>query len=55
MKWAPIVAILCITLLESIALLQGIDGMIFSLAATIIGGLGGYQAKIARDKLKGGK
>lgn len=54
MKWTPIVAMVCITSLESIALLKGTDGAIFGIVITALAGLGGYELKVLRDKLKGG-
>lgn len=35
-------AIVCITLLEAVALLKGIDGQVFSTALAVLAGLGGY-------------
>jgi len=32
----------CITILESIALMQGIDGQLFTIVTAVVGGLGGY-------------
>ena len=55
MKVTPIIAILCITGLEVVALTQGIDGAIFGIAIAAIAGLGGYEVKVWRDKRKGGK
>ena len=55
MIWAPIVAMICITGLEAVALLNGVDGALFGIAIAAISGLGGYQIKILKDKRKGGK
>lgn len=55
MKWTPIVAMICITGLEALALYKGIDGALFSLAIAALAGLGGYEIKVIRDKYKGGK
>jgi len=55
MKPIPIIAIICIAILEAIALLKGIDGTIFSVSCAIIGGLGGYEIKVIRDNIRGGK
>ncbi|MBA7559943.1 hypothetical protein ES708_01561 [subsurface metagenome] len=55
MKWTPIVAMLCIAGLAAIALLKGIDGTVFALVVAALAGLGGYEAKALRDKIKGGK
>ena len=52
MKPTIIVAILCITILEAIALTQHIDGAIFGIAIAAISGLGGYEIKSQRDKKK---
>jgi len=54
MKVAPILAILCITALEIVAITQGINGVTFSLALAAIAGLGGWEAKVIKDKIKGG-
>ena len=40
--FGAIAAIIGITVLESLALLQGIDGTLFVLAVAAIAGLGGY-------------
>lgn len=55
MKVTVIIAILCITALEVVALTQGIDGAIFGVAIAAIAGLGGYEIKAVIDKAKGGK
>jgi len=55
MVWTPIISILCITTLETIALLNGINGALFSIAIAAISGLGGYQVKVLREKAKGRK
>jgi len=49
-----IVAILCITALEVVALAQGVDGAVFGVVIAAIAGLGGYEIKVLRDKRKGG-
>lgn len=47
-KLLPAIAIVCITILEAIALFEGIDGAILSMViatiAGLAGGLGGYHA-----------
>ena len=43
-------AILCITVLEGIALIQGVDGQIFSAVVGVIAGLGGYQYHARRQR-----
>lgn len=45
MNIATILAILCITTLEIIAIAQGIDGALLAGAIGIIGALGGYAVK----------
>lgn len=37
-----IIAIICIAVLEAIALLMGIDGQLFATVISVIAGLGGY-------------
>ena len=55
MKWTPIVAIICITVLEAIALLMGVNGVLFSLAIAALSGLGGYQIKSMVNNKRGVK
>ena len=55
MKWTPIVAMICIAGLEVIALLKGVDGAVFGIVVAAIAGLGGYEIKVIREKLRGGK
>lgn len=55
MKITPILAILCITALEIVAITQGVNGATFGLVIAALAGLGGWQAKNIKDKLKGGK
>lgn len=38
---AVVAAIASVTILESIALLRGVDGALFGLALVVVGGLGG--------------
>ncbi len=46
-----IVAIICLTMLECVALLKGIDGQALSLITTIIGGLAGYSiAQVKKER-----
>ena len=52
MKWTPIVAMICIAILEVLALIKGVDGATFGLVVAALAGLGGYEAKILRDKIK---
>jgi len=52
-----ITAIVCLAGLEAYALHLGINGVLFSGIAVIIGGLAGYKAKTVKDKIskdKGG-
>ncbi|NVM22280.1 MAG: hypothetical protein HWN68_10935 [Desulfobacterales bacterium] len=51
----PVIAMLCITGLEVVALTNGINGAIFGVAIAAIAGLGGYEIKVLRDKKRGGK
>jgi len=46
-----VTAIICITALEAIALSQGINGLLLTLAIGAIAGLGGYEIKNLRDWL----
>lgn len=55
MKIAPILAILCITALEVVAITQGVNGAVLGIVIAAIAGLGGYEIKVLRDKRKGGK
>ena len=55
MKWTPVIAMVCITALEVIALLKGVDGAVFGIVIAALAGLGGYEIKVLRDKKKGGK
>lgn len=44
----PLVAIVAIMILEMIALLLGMNGTMFGLSLTFIGGLAGYEIKALR-------
>lgn len=44
----PVIAIGAITLLETIALFIGMNGTMFGLSLTLIGGLAGYEIKSLR-------
>jgi len=55
MKWTPIVAMVCIAGLEAFAMVKGVNGATFGLVIAALAGLGGYQVKVIRDKMKGGK
>lgn len=51
MKTKVLTAIICITILEGIALFLGINGAIFGVAIAAIAGLGGYTiGQIKRPK-----
>ena len=39
------IALVCITFLETIAILQGIDGVLFGLALVAIAGIAGFKLK----------
>jgi len=43
MKAEVIVAMVCITVLEIIALLKGIDGALLSMVIAVLAGLAGYK------------
>ena len=47
-----IVAIICITILEALALLKGIDGAMLSLSFTAIGTIVGYKYKETVEKYR---
>lgn len=53
MKWTPIIAMVCITILECFALSHGVNGAVFGIAIAVIGGLGGYEVHKIRTR-KGG-
>lgn len=55
MKLTPIIAILAILILEIVAILQNINGATLGLAVAALAGLGGWEAKVIKDKIKGGK
>ncbi|GAI63359.1 unnamed protein product [marine sediment metagenome] len=48
----PLAAMLCIVILEVMAVLNHIDGAVLSLAVAAVAGLGGYEIKVLRDKVK---
>lgn len=48
----PLTSIVCIAGLAAYAVNQGIDGVILAGSFTIIGGLGGYQARVFRDRFR---
>jgi hypothetical protein len=55
MRWAPVIAMCFITILEAIALCFRIDGTTLSLVVAALAGLGGYELKVYIDRRKGGK
>lgn len=55
MRWAPIIAMICITALEMMALISGINGATFGIVVAALAGLGGFQLKAYIDKRKGGQ
>ncbi len=48
----PLVAILCIASLLAYSLSLGIDGALFGVGATLIGGIAGYRIKAEKDKTR---
>lgn len=55
MKWIPLAAIIGICVLETVALLNNVNGATLGLAFAAVGGLGGYEVKafmMKRDKTK---
>jgi len=48
----PLTAMLCIVGLEVVAVLNHIDGALLSLAIAAVAGLGGYEIKVLREKVK---
>lgn len=55
MKWTPVVAIIGICVLETVALLNNVNGATLGLAFAAVGGLGGYEVKAFMMKRKGEK
>lgn len=45
-------AIACITLLEVVAIICGIDGAYFGIVVAAVSGLAGYEIKTVKDKIK---
>ena len=54
MRITPILAILCVTAIEVVAISQGINGALIGISIAAIAGLGGWEAKVIKDKIKGG-
>jgi hypothetical protein len=44
----PIIAIVCVTIIEVVALVNGFDGALLGLSMTVIGGICGYEIKKIR-------
>ena len=44
-----VVAMICITALEMVAMAQGFNGLLLTLAIGAVAGLGGYEVKNVRD------
>lgn len=55
MKWTPLVAMVCITALEVVALARGVNGAVFGFVVAALAGLGGYEIKAIIEKRKGKK
>jgi len=43
-----VIAMICIVVLEVVAMLCGIDGAVFGIAIAAIAGLGGYEVHVAK-------
>ena len=54
MKLTIIIGSLCITIIVVTALVLGYDGVLAGAGLSVIAGLTGWQAKVIKDKLKGG-
>ena len=48
-KVEVIVAMVCITVLEVVALLKGIDGSLLSMVVAVLAGLAGYKYREAKE------
>lgn len=46
-----VVAMICITALEMVAMVQGFNGLLLTLAIGAVAGLGGYEVKNIKDWL----
>jgi len=49
-KIQTVVAMVCITTLEAVALSQGINGTVFMLVIAALAGLGGYEVGLYKEK-----
>ena len=47
-----VVAMICITALEMVAMSQGINGVMLSLTIAALAGLGGYEVKNVKDWIR---
>jgi hypothetical protein len=45
-----ILAILCITILEAVAIASGVDGTTYALVVGVLAGLGGYELKAYKEQ-----
>lgn len=55
MKITIIIGCLCITIIIVSALALGYNGVLAGAGLSIIAGLTGWEAKVIKDKIKGGK
>jgi len=53
MNPVTILAIICITILEIVAITQGVNGALLAGTIAVIAGLGGYQAHRVKSKKNG--
>ena len=53
--WTSLIAMVCITALEGIALIMKVDGATLGLVIAALAGLGGFELKAYIEKIKGGK
>jgi len=47
----PLISILAIVALEIYAISQGLNGVLLAGSIAVIAGLGGYEAKVVKDKV----
>lgn len=55
MKWTPVIAMVCITTLEAIALILEVDGATLGIVIAALAALGGFELKAYIDKQREGK
>jgi len=48
-SWISCLAIIALTMLESVALLKGLDGALFGLIVAAVAGLAGYEIRKATE------